>query len=52
MVGEGVGPQGAGGERICYCGTFLCNSGNTLTPTLSPVLLLAALNLLYLLTVN
>ena len=50
MVGEGLGPGGTGGERICYCGTFLCNNGNTLTT--GPFLLLPALHLLYLLAVN
>ena len=53
MVGEGVGPGGRGGERICYCGTFLCNNVSTLTLTgVSPALLLPALHLLHLLAVN
>ena len=35
MVGEGVATTG--GERICYCGTFLCNSATSLYT--SPVIL-------------
>ena len=46
MLGEGQGLT-TGGERICYCGTFLCNAADTLnvSPVLIPISYLLVLNL-------